>query len=544
MQDFLVGRVRGRLTILFVAVLFVLLVAVANVANLLLARAAERQTELALRTALGAATGRLVRWLIAESLVLSAAGALVGTALAAAVLAAFRELNPALPRIQEVGLRLPHVAFAGGVAAAIALLLGLLPLLARNRVELSRALREGARTAVDGSRLGTVRSALVVVELALTVPLLLSAALLLSSLARMQEVNPGYEPDGAFAIRISLPTASYADAEAFARFWRDAIASVTEVPGVVAAGAGNILPPDASGFSNNFDLEDRPVPPGEPEPASPWALVTGAYLEALGTPLLDGRLFTRDEFDGIGPPAIVVSESWARRFFPDDSAVGKRLFSGGDRDNPVTIVGVVGDVKFSGLAGDGEAVYSPAGGGWLRSMNLLVRTRGETASVLAAVRETVRRIDAGLPLTDVQSLQDRLDDAVAAPRQWTLLLLVFAVTALLLSVVGIFGVVSYSVRGRTREIGVRMALGASDRGIVYWVLRGAMVRVAAGLVLGLGIAAVAVRSLQGLLFGVSPSDPLHAAAVCALLAFVSLLACWLPGRRAAKVDPIAALSSD
>lgn len=544
MQEFLVGRVRGRLTMLFAAVLLVLLVAVANVSNLLLARAAERQSEMALRTALGAATGRLVRWLIAESLVLATAGTVAGVGLAAIVLATFRQVDTALPRLQEVGLKAPHLAFAAALAAAITLALGLLPMIARQRAELSRSLREGSRTAVDGGRLGSLRSGLVVIELALTVPLLLSAALLMSSLARMQDVDPGYEPANTFAIRISLPTATYEDADAFARFWKQAIADVSEVPGVVAAGAGNILPPDASGFSNNFDLEDRPVSPGEPEPASPWALVTGPFLEALGTELIDGRLFTPDEFAGIAPPVVVVSESWARRFFPDDGAVGKRLFSGGDHETPVAIVGVVGDVKFSGLAGDGEAVYGTAVGGWLRSLNLLVRTRGDTANVLAAVRQRLRRVDAGLPLTDVQSLQDRLDDEVAAPRQWTLLLIVFASTATVLSIVGIFGVVSHAVRGRTREIGLRMAMGASGTGIVVWVIRSAMLRVLAGLAAGLGLSAVALRFLQGFLFGVDAGDPLHIGGVCLLLAAVSLLACWLPGRRAATVDPVTALSGD
>jgi len=277
---------------------------------------------------------------------------------------------------------------------------------------------------------------------------------------------------------------------------------------------------------------------------SPWALISGPFIEALGVPLVEGRLFTREDFDATAPPTAVVSESWASRFYPGESAVGKQLYSGGDHENPVTIVGVVGDVKFAGLAGDGESVYSPGSDGWLRSMSLLVRTRGDTATALAAVRDRIRAIDSGLPLSDVQTLQQRIDDAVAGPRGWTVLLLAFAGSATLLSAVGIFGVVAHAVRGQTREIGLRMALGASSGGVVGWVVRRAMTRVALGIGLGLVVAALTVRSLQGALFGVSAADPRYALAVCALLGAVALGACWLPGRRAARIDPIAALSSD
>lgn len=544
LHEEIVGRVRGGLGMIFGAVLLVLLVSVANVANLLLARAAERQSEMALRTAIGAGTGRLARWLLAESLVLATAGAVLGIGLASAALSAFRGFGTGLPRAAGLELGGTTVLFAGGVALAIAVVLGLVPLLAHTGLDLSRSLREGARTALAGGRAGAVRSGLIVLELALTVPLLLSAGLLLSSLLSMQRVDPGYDPAGAFAIRISLPLGSYAGPEEFAQFWDRAIAEVSEVPGVEAAGASMILPPDAYGFVNNFDLVDDPVEAGQPEPNVPWALISGPFLEALGVPLLEGRTFTRDDTLPDAPYAIVVSESWAQRYYPGESAVGRQVYSGGDRDNPATVVGVVGDVKFTGMAGDGVAVYEPGSGGWLRSMNLLVRTRGDVAGTMTAVRDRLRALDPGLPLTQVETLQDRIDDNVAGPRGWTMLLLAFAAAATLLSAVGIFGVVAQAVRGQTREIGLRIALGARPHGVVTWVVRRAMSRVAIGIGLGLALAALAVRSLQGALFGVSAADPRYALAVCALLGLIALLACWLPGRRAARVDPIAALSSD
>lgn len=544
LQEYLVGRVRGGLAMIFGAVLLVLLVSVGNVANLLLGRASERQTEMALRTAIGAGTGRLARWLLAESLVLALAGAALGLGLAAAALEAFRGFDTTLPRAAELGLGGTTVLFAIGVALATALTLGLVPLFAHAGLDLSRSLREGGRSALAGGRAGAVRSGLIVLEMALTVPLLLSAGLLLGSLLSMQRVDPGYDPAGAFAIRISLPTGSYSEPQEFARFWDRAIADVSEVPGVEAAGASMILPPDSFGFVNNFDLVDDPVDPGQPEPNVPWALISGPFLEALGVPLLEGRTFTRDDFEPDAPYAIVVSASWAQRYYPGESAIGRQVYSGGDRENPATVVGVVGDVKFAGMTGSSEAVYEPGGGGWLRSMNLLVRTRGDLAGTMAAVRERIRAIDPGLPLTQVQTLQERIDDNVAGPRGWTMLLLAFAAAATLLSAVGIFGVVAHAVRGQTREIGLRIALGARPRGVVAWVVRRAMSRVALGIALGLGLAAVSVRWLQGTLFGVSAADPRYALAVCALLGLIAWLACWLPGRRAARVDPIAALSSD
>lgn len=544
LREIIVGNVGGRLQLIFVAVMLVLLVAVANVGNLILARTSERRAEVALRSALGAGAGRLLRWMLAESLVLATAGAALGLALAGVALSALRSLGPSLPRIAEVGLKSSTVAFAAAVAIVVTLLLGLAPALATGAQDLSRSLREGARAAISGNRARTVRNALVVLELAVTVPLLLAAGLLLNSLWRMQQVDPGFDPRNTFAIRVGLPPATYPDAEAHAQFWRQAIEAVGQVPGVAAAGAAHVLPPDSFGFNNNFDLVDRPVDAGQPEPVAPWVMVTGPFLEALGVPLLEGRLLTEEDFAGTGDPVAVASLAWARRYFPDESAVGKRIYSGGDRDNPLTIVGVVGDVKYEGLVGAGEAVYEPGGGGWLRSLNLLVRTDRDPASVLPAARERLGRIDAGLPLTDVVTLEERLAASVAAPRQWALLLATFACTATVLSAVGIFGVVAHAVRGQTREIGVRMALGATASGVVASVVGRAMARVGIGLALGLGAAAFTMRWLESFLFGVSPGNPLNVLVVCLLLGAVGLVASWIPSRGAARIDPIAALSSD
>ncbi|NIP58326.1 MAG: FtsX-like permease family protein [Gemmatimonadetes bacterium] len=312
---------------------------------------------------------------------------------------------------------------------------------------------------------------------------------------------------------------------------------------VAAAGIAGGLPPDRPAAFNNFDLLDQPVEPGGRQPVSPWTPVDAGFFEALELTLLEGRLFRPDD-DGAAPPVVVVTRSWAERHYPGESAVGREMVSGGCTScPPTTVVGVVEDVSYRGLDGSQDAVFVPFRQWPLRTMHLLVRSRGPAAVGLRGVREAIRAIDPGLPLTDATTLEDRLYAATARPRHWGLLLGAFAAAAVALASVGIFGVLSYAVRRREREIGVRLAMGARAGSLVALVVGRGMRRAGLGVLLGLGLALGTNRWLEGLLFGIAPTDPETLAGVSALLLGVALLACWLPARRATRVDPVKTMSA-
>jgi putative ABC transport system permease protein len=301
------------------------------------------------------------------------------------------------------------------------------------------------------------------------------------------------------------------------------------------------MPPDNGGDVNNFDLIDRPVPVGTTQPTAPWPGVTPEYFRALGVPLLEGRLFTPADTAG-APPVAVVSRAWARHYFPDGTAVGRRLISGGCTSCPPTvIVGIVGDVKYLGLNGGSEAVYESLTAGWYRSLILFVRSAAAPAGVRAPVLAALRSVDPDIPLNDAVPMVDRLYGSVAAPRHWMFLLGGFAVTAVLLSAVGIFGLLSYTVRTRRREIGVRMALGAERSTVVRMIVGRGMIHALTGTLIGLAVALAGTRSLANNLFQLSPTDPVTLLAVTALLLLTALLACLIPARRAASVNPVEAI---
>ncbi len=543
LRDVVVGDASKSLTVLLGAVALVLVIAVANVANLVLVRSMPRTRELAVRTALGAPRARIARQLLTESVVLGSLGGLLGLVVAALGLEALTVLGPDLPRMDEATLDLRAVAFTVAVALLSGALVGIYPLVLSMTRSLASSMRSGDRGAGAGQGTRLFQSILVAGEFALALPLLLGAGLLLQSLLNLQHVNPGFDARRLLTARISLPAVTYTDSSTIRRFWDDALRSIREVPGVVEVGLTSSLPPDSFGETNNFDLLDKPVEPGGVEPVAPWAWVTPKLFPALGVPLIQGRLFHETD-DGDAPPVVVVSRAWAERYFPGQAAIGKRLYAGGCREcDASTVVGVVGDVKYEGLTGSGEAVYEPAQQDQ-RESYLVIRTAGAPTSVVGPIRDRIRALDPDAPIRDLATMEDRLSDSVANPRRLTWLLGAFATSAVVLAALGVFGVLSYIVEQQRREIGVRIALGANRSAIVGMVLRRGMARSLIGLAGGVVISLQGMRVLQSVLFGVDATDWTTLASTSLLLLAVAFLACWLPGRSAARIQPIEVLKGE
>ena len=542
LRESIVGNAGRQLHLFAGAVLLVLLVAIANVATLLLVRVSARGHELSVRATLGASRLRLARLVVTESLVLTVLAAVAGLGLAALGLRLVGLIAPNLPRAEDIALNGRAVA----VAAALALISGVLVSLSPVATVLGRrlsSLRADTRRSGGMRWTSTVRGALVAAEFTLALPLLLAAALLANSFVRLQQVDPGYDTNGSFSVWLAPSEPRFPGAADVQTFWQHAVQRALETPGVVAAGLATSAPPDNQGDVNNFNLVAHPVVEGGAEPTSPWSSVTEGYFAALGIPLLDGRMFTPADSNN-APPVAIVSRSWAERYFPGESAVGQQLIEGGCYDCPrTTVVGVVGDVKYQGLTGDGEGVYSPLAQSGGRVAGLFVRTRTSPETFIRPVLERLRGLDPDLPLSGV-TMADRLRSALADPGRWTAVLSAFAAAALALSAMGIFGLMSYVVRRQRREIGVRMALGAEPLDVTRMVVGRGMRYVVAGTVAGLVLAMLEGRWLGPLLYGVTSRDPGMIAAVTAALLVSALLACLLPGIRAARIRPIEAIAED
>jgi predicted permease len=543
LRDTIVGDTGRALSLFGAAVALVLLVAIVNVTTLALVRASAREPELAIRATLGAGRLRLARLPLVEGLLLGAVAGLVGLGLATLGLHSLARWAPNLPRLHEVAMSGRTAAFTFALGLLNGALLSVSPvLLALRGAAHASPHRERRRTGAD-RRTTAFRSALVVSEFALALPLLLGAGLLLRSLVLLQSVDPGFNPSGAVSVRVNLPAVRYpGDAERL-RFWRQLEARALEIPGVSAAGVATELPPDEPGDVNNFNLIDRPVAAGVAEHLSPWCVVTPGYFEALGIPLLEGRMF-RDTDTGDAPPVVLVSRFWAEKYYPGESAVGRRMVAGGCTTcPPTTVVGVVGDVKYLGLAEAGDAVYAPLAQAQPRTAHVLVRTRTVPATAFQALRDVVRGIDVELPVVE-ETLAGRIDAALLAPARSTAVLGSFAAVAVVLAALGIFGLMSYSVRQRRREIGVRIALGADPAGIMWMIVGSGLRHAALGSAMGLGLAALEARWLQAFLFGVAATDPPTIAAVTLAVLGVAGLACWLPGLRAARIHPAQAIAAE
>jgi putative ABC transport system permease protein len=551
LQAYMTGDVRRPLLVMMGGVAFVALIACANVAALLLVRGAARAREMAVRSALGAGRGRLVRQLVTESLVLGLLGGALGLALAVWGTRAFVALAPAdIPRLDDVAVDGSALAVTALAALAAGLLFGLLPALhasAGGGGALARAIRDGGRGGAD--RGGTrARSALVVAEVALAVALLAGAGLLARSFAELLRVDVGLQRiEEVTTFSVSLPDAAYPDEAAGRTFTRSLLERVERIPGVRAAGAVSGLPLTGSYFFLGFTVGGRPAPrPGE-EPSAVVRFATPGYFTAVGLPVVRGRAFS--ERDRAGAPTVfLINREAARRYFPGEDPLGRRLEMGWRASDGQRmageIVGVVGNVKQFALGEEPTAdVYVPADQ-WPRSDLTVVMRAEPGAAVAAAARAAVREVDPGLPVFGMRTLDRVVAESVARPRFYMTVLGAFALVALLLAAVGIYGVLSYAVGRRVREIGLRVALGATRGRVVRMVVRQGIALAALGAALGVGGALWLSRAMAGLLFGVAPGDPLTFAGVVALFLAVAGLACLVPALRAARVDPAVALRSE
>ncbi len=547
LQEWTTRGVRTSLLLLFGAVGFVLLIACANVANLLLARGAARRKEIALRTALGAGRPRIIRQLLTESLLLACLGGAAGLILSLFLTDLLIALSPAdVPRLNEVGLDARVLAFTVGVVSLVGLLFGLAPAWQASKTDLNEVLKDGGRSSTEGRGRNRLRALLVVSEMALSLLLLVGAGLLIKSFVLLREVNPGFDSANVLTMRISLPGARYTEPKLRANFFHELTERVKTLPGVEAAGATLSLPLGGSNFSvgRSFIREGRPLISQESLDTGYFVATTG-YFRTMRIPLKAGRDFT--EQDGAEtPPVVVVNESLARRVFPGEDPVGKRITVWRDEKFAREIVGVVGDVKSTRLDAKTESqIYVPYAqdAGW-GSLSLAVRTTVEPETLAAAVRGAVLSIDKHQPVHDIKTMGDVLSASVANNRLVVLLFGLFALFALLLATVGIYGVMSYSVAQRTHEIGIRMALGAQPGDVLRLILKQGLMLTLGGVGLGLAGAFALSRLLSSLLYGVSATDPMTFGGLALLLAAVALLACYVPTRRAMKVDPMVALRNE
>lgn len=542
LKEIMLGDVGRGLWLMLGAVVGVLLIAVANVGNLFLVRAAGREHEMRLRASLGASRGRLAGQLLMESLVVASLGGAAGLVLAWLGLEALVAGGPRLPRMAEVGLDGSVLLATASVTVAAALLFGLAPLA---RLASSRPEAAGGARSSPGSGWGRLRAALVTAEFAIAFGLSTGAGLLVGSFVRLQRVDPGYDPDGVVAMKVGLPAARYPDYDAMHVFWTEALRRIEEAPEIEAVGVGAALPPAGSAGTNNFDLLDRPVTPGESEPQALWNYASPAFFETLGVPIVRGRMFDEGDRAAEDERVLVVSESWADRYYPDGDVLGARLYAGGDRSVAMTVVGVVGDVKYLGLdATDDAVVYEPHWQARFAQAHLVVRARGSTSAAVERVRGEIAALDAELPLADVRTMDERASESLARPRYWTALLGLFAGLGLVLASVGVYGVLSYWVGTQRKELAIRVSLGAEPAQVRRLVIGRGMGLAVLGIVLGLGLSLALGRWLQGLVFGVSPHDPATLFAVALGLAGIAFAACALPARSATKIEPAAVLKGD
>jgi predicted permease len=545
LREDLLGSTRVAMLVLMAAAGCVLLIACANLANLLLARAVARQREMAVRAALGAGRGRLVRQLVTEGLLLSSIGGLLGLGLARAGMTFLAKLAPAGFAAKSTGLDGSVLAFTLGLSMVTGVLFSLMPAIQMSRTSLNDALRQGGRAGVGGRR-ATTRDALVVAEVAVALVLLVGAGLMLRTLATLRAIDVGFRPDHLLTLRTTLPAQKYRDPARRIAFFDRVIAGVKALPGVESAAYNSLLPFVETGNTQSYHVEGRPRPAGEAGDAL-LRVGTNDYLKTLGVQLIEGRL--ADDRDGAAaPPVIVVNETLARRYFPHESALGHRITM--DERVPVwrTIIGVVRDVRERGYALDMKpGVYIPFAqipDTWAQPDSLVMRVKGDPAALSAGVRRVIAAVDPEQPVSAVRTMDEILDRNVEDRTQQMTLLTAFAGLALLLASIGLYGVLSYAVSQRSREIGLRMALGASARKVVGMVVGRGLALTGAGVAIGLALAVAGARAMKSLLYGVDAIDPATFAGVAALLCAIAALACWAPARRASRVDPIVALRDE
>ena len=540
----LVGDVRPALLMVLGAVGFLLLIACANAANLLLARAAGRQREMAIRASLGAGKSRILGQLLTESMLLSLAGGALGLLLAVWGTAALANLpSLGIPRLASAGVDARALAFTLVVSLLTGILFGLAPALHASRFNLFRSLKEGGRTATDGLGRSRLRALLVISQVSLAVVLLIGASLLIESMFHLLHQSPGFDPQGVMAFNLDLPDSRYGKPEQSADFFRDLLAQIRAVPGVNDASGVLPLPLSGDSMRTSFEIEGKPMAKSD-LPSTNIRAVGLDYFKTMRIPLLEGREFNARD-DRHAPHVVIINQTLARRFFPNESPIGKHIkpgMSSGKTDVMCEIIGVVGDVKHRRLwlPHDPES-YVPYDQNPMGGMNIVVRSAADPMTLLPALRTQVHALDPELPIYKAQRMEDYLAASVAQRRFTSLLCSIFAGAGLLLAVVGLFGVMSYSVAQRTHEIGVRVAVGAEKTDILRMILREAMGIATVGIEIGLLGAFGLSRILESQLFAVSATDPLTFLGVVTALVVVALLACSIPARRATRVDPMVAL---
>jgi len=546
LKDQIVGNTGTALLVLLAAAGCVLLIACANVANLLLAKAAAREREMAIRTAMGAARGRLIIQMITESVMLALAGGVLGLLLARLSMRVLVALIPTgLPGASELSIDGRLLAFTLGISLLTGIVFGIAPAFETTSLEVSEKLKEGGRAGVSGKR-RRFRDALVVAEVALALILLVSAGLLLQTLRNLHAIDAGFNPENILTMSTRLPSPKYADPSKRVAYFEAVVQKIRGLPGVVSAGFTSNLPFTSQGYTADFSIEGRPFAPGTSQNAL-YREVTKDYLQALRVHLLEGRLFGSDDRAN-SLPVVIINETFKKQFWANESPLGKRVQTSGDNTPYQTIVGVVADVRERGLELDMKpAVYLPVVQlpfGWNNPHQLAIRTAMDPHAIAKAAREAIWAVDRDQPIADVRTMDDIVDLEVANHKQQTALLGVFAALALVLASLGIYGVLSYAVTQRTREIGVRVALGASISDVTRMVVGHGIALTMLGIAIGTGVALAVTRSMTKLLVGVQAADPAIYAAVALLLSIVALVACYVPAARAARVDPMVALREE
>jgi putative ABC transport system permease protein len=551
LREQLIGDIRATLWMLMAAVAAVLLIACVNVAHLLLARAAAREKEIAVRTALGANPSRLVRQLLTESVLLAVIAGAVGLLLAYWGTWILAKLVPAgLSQGDEIQMDWRVLGFTLGVSILTGVAFGMAPALACTRSNLNLVLRSGGRGGTGGRTRSRVRDTLLVCEVASSAALLMGAGLLIRSLLRLQEVNPGFRADHVLTMQLALPQARYPGLK-IGLFYEQLLGRIAQLPGVQTAGISRFLPLSGSDASLNFQIEGQPRLGTADQPRAKYRTASGGYFEALGIPLHRGRLFdSRDNQKT--PKVVIINETAVRRYWPNDNPIGKRILSGFDDDRWSTIIGVVGDVKHAGLDADTnpETYYQylqipPEVMNFAEStMALVIRTSADPAAMTSSVRGELRTLDPSLPVFDVHVMQDLLYSSIAQPRFRTFLIGTFAGLALVLATLGLYGVVAYSVSQRTTELGIRVALGAQPGRILKLVVFHAAGLAALGLGIGIAATLAGSRIISRFLFGVSATDPITLGATCLIILLVAVTASLVPALRAAKIDPAIALRAE
>ncbi len=546
LREQVVGDTRRPLLILIGAVAFVLTIACANVANLLLGRALARRKEMAVRAALGAGRTRVIRQLLTESLVLGLSGGALGVLFSMWSIRWIHVLGPkSVPRLHEIAVDGWALAFTFGLSVFSAALFGLAPALRLSRLDLHTSLKDGSRGSVGGGN--RLRRLLVISELALSVVLTIGAGLLLRSFTHLLDVAPGFDPKGVLTLGLTMTGPRYANGPAVITVYRELWQRVEQLPGVSAAGGVSALPLSEMYSWGPITIEGRTPRPGELFLNADERIVGGNYFQAMRIPLRSGRFFTQQD-TAANPRVAIIDEFMAREFWPNQDPVGKRIHTGtiNDATRPwITIVGVAGRVKQYALDTDSRiAIYFPQTQAPVREMNLVVRSAAEAGVLAKAVRGQIHQMDSDLPLYQVRTMEQRVEESLARRRFSLVLLGLFAALALGLAAIGVYGVMAFLVNQSAREIGIRIALGATSGGILALVLRGAMTLALSGIALGVAAAIPLARLLRGMLFGVRESDTLTFAAASVALAAVALVASYLPARRASRIDPLLSLQPE